>query len=96
MAIRLVYGNRVSLFIARYNEVLNVSSRPIHRILPDSKPGNTLSTAKAGETFHFVSYIPINGRLFELDGLKPYPIDHGTVAVHRGRFYENQSTLSTA
>ena len=52
--------------------------RPIHRILPDSKPGNTLSTAKAGETFHFVSYIPINGRLFELDGLKPYPIDHGT------------------
>jgi hypothetical protein len=52
-------------------------SRPIHRILPDSKPGNTLSTTKAGETFHFVSYIPINGRLFELDGLKPYPIDHG-------------------
>ena len=56
--------------------------RPIHRILPDSKPGNTLSTAKAGETFHFVSYIPINGRLFELDGLKPYPIDHGTTITH--------------
>ncbi|CAB4025562.1 Ubiquitin carboxyl-terminal hydrolase BAP1 [Paramuricea clavata] len=56
----------------------NKYARPIHRILPDSKPGNTLSTAKAGETFHFVSYIPINGRLFELDGLKPYPIDHGT------------------
>jgi len=29
------------------------------------------------EAFHFVSYVPINGRLFELDGLKPYPIDHG-------------------
>ena len=29
------------------------------------------------EAFHFVSYVPIKGRLFELDGLKPYPIDHG-------------------
>lgn len=24
-----------------------------------------------------MSYVPINGHLFELDGLKPYPIDHG-------------------
>ncbi|KAH0809163.1 ubiquitin carboxyl-terminal hydrolase calypso [Tenebrio molitor] len=30
-----------------------------------------------GEAFHFVSFVPISGRLFELDGLKPYPIDHG-------------------
>ncbi|XP_014206522.1 ubiquitin carboxyl-terminal hydrolase calypso [Copidosoma floridanum] len=30
-----------------------------------------------GEAFHFVSYVPINGKLFELDGLKPYPVDHG-------------------
>ncbi|KAK9502599.1 hypothetical protein O3M35_011339 [Rhynocoris fuscipes] len=30
-----------------------------------------------GEAFHFVSYVPINSHLFELDGLKPYPIDHG-------------------
>lgn len=32
----------------------------------------------AGEAFHFVSFVPIGGRLYELDGLKPYPIDHGT------------------
>jgi len=31
------------------------------------------------ETFHFVSYVPINGHLFELDGLKRYPIDHGPI-----------------
>ncbi|XP_026327350.1 ubiquitin carboxyl-terminal hydrolase calypso isoform X2 [Hyposmocoma kahamanoa] len=30
-----------------------------------------------GEAYHFVSLVPINGHLFELDGLKPYPTDHG-------------------
>lgn len=30
-----------------------------------------------GEAFHFVSFVPINGHLFELDGLKPFPQDHG-------------------
>ncbi|XP_055700625.1 ubiquitin carboxyl-terminal hydrolase calypso [Phlebotomus papatasi] len=30
-----------------------------------------------GEAFHFVSFVPINGHLFELDGLKPFPMDHG-------------------
>ncbi|XP_052741608.1 ubiquitin carboxyl-terminal hydrolase calypso [Bicyclus anynana] len=30
-----------------------------------------------GEAYHFVSFVPINGSLFELDGLKPYPTDHG-------------------
>lgn len=30
-----------------------------------------------GEAFHFVSYVPIHGKLFELDGLKPFPMDHG-------------------
>ncbi|XP_045448280.1 ubiquitin carboxyl-terminal hydrolase calypso [Melitaea cinxia] len=30
-----------------------------------------------GEAYHFVSFVPINGHLFELDGLKPYPTDHG-------------------
>ena len=26
-----------------------------------------------------MSYVPINGRLFELDGLRKYPLDHGPV-----------------
>jgi len=34
-----------------------------------------------GEAFHFVSYVPINGRLFELDGLRKFPLDHGPVGV---------------
>ena len=29
------------------------------------------------DLFHFVAYVPYCGRLFELDGLHPAPIDHG-------------------
>ncbi|GJQ73258.1 putative polycomb group (PcG) protein [Trypoxylus dichotomus] len=41
-----------------------------------------------GEAFHFVSFVPINGRLFELDGLKPYPIDHGPWNSENGDWTE--------
>ena len=53
--------------------------RPEPKLLPEKT--NAVSTGRAMEAFHFVSYVPINGRLFELDGLKPYPIDHGTAIL---------------
>ncbi|KAH9517246.1 Ubiquitin carboxyl-terminal hydrolase bap1 [Dermatophagoides farinae] len=41
-----------------------------------SQRTNTNSTMEA---FHFVSFVPINGHLIELDGLKERPIDHGRI-----------------
>ena len=74
--------NNIYIFSFSYLSIL--SYRPEPKLLPEKT--NAVSTGRAMEAFHFVSYVPISGRLFELDGLKPYPIDHGKSTVYLTRF----------
>jgi hypothetical protein len=42
------------------------------------------------EIFHFICFVPINGRLYELDGLKPYPVDHGPLLPTNSNYNSNE------
>lgn len=57
----------------------NSYAKPERHKLPEkmSKSEAGITCKSAIDTFHFVSYVPIKGRVYELDGLKPFPIDHG-------------------
>ena len=70
-----------------------------------SSAGNSLSTANSTssaasnshEIFHFICFIPINGRLYELDGLKPYPVDHGPLQIdNEPQSVNGQSNLKSS
>lgn len=59
-------------------EVHNSFARSNPFFMDDKDPD-----ADKEDAFHFIAYVPVNGRLYELDGLKPGPIDHG--AVEKGK-----------
>ncbi len=70
-------GNTPELAIAHNQHAKPCLSLPIQ---PSKRGAGSYVTSASGlvpETFHFVSYVPIGERLFELDGLKQWPIDHG-------------------
>lgn len=65
-------GNTPELACAHNSHAISQAKRRL-----DKSSG--ISTGRfTGEAFHFVSFVPIDGSLFELDGLKPFPMNHGT------------------
>lgn len=67
----LAIGNTPELACAHNSHAMTQAKRRI-----DKSSG--ISTGRfTGEAFHFVSFVPIDGHLFELDGLKPFPMNHG-------------------
>lgn len=67
-------------------EVLSNSEliRDVHNSFARSSPFVDETTrhpdAETEDAFHFIAYTPINGTLYELDGLQPSPISHGACA----------------
>lgn len=67
----LAIGNTPELACAHNSHAMSQAKRRL-----DKSSG--ISTGRfTGEAFHFVSFVPIDGHLFELDGLKPFPMNHG-------------------
>ncbi|MBE3046202.1 hypothetical protein IMZ48_27425, partial [Candidatus Bathyarchaeota archaeon] len=53
--------------------------REVHNSFARSSPfvDETEREGEEGDAFHFIAYIPRDGKLYELDGLQPAPISHG-------------------
>lgn len=59
-------------------EAHNSFARPEPFVSGDERPAK-----KGDDVFHFVSFLPVGGRLWELDGLAPAPIDHGECSAEQ-------------
>lgn len=71
----------MSSFSSSYNYQASSSSSNCTSNSAYGKISVESSTTPGAEIFHFICFVPIDGRLYELDGLKPFPIDHGPIST---------------
>lgn len=70
-------GNTPELAFAHNSHAMPQARRRLERVSGATTSRIGIPTSRVGEAFHFISFVPIAGHLFELDGLKPFPMDHG-------------------
>uniref|UniRef100_A0A8C2UQY9 Ubiquitin carboxyl-terminal hydrolase n=1 Tax=Chinchilla lanigera TaxID=34839 RepID=A0A8C2UQY9_CHILA len=74
-------GETLSAFKEFSQISLSISDviRPVHNSFAGQQmfEFDAKTSAKGEDAFHFVSYVPVNGRLYELDRLREGPIDLG-------------------
>jgi ubiquitin carboxyl-terminal hydrolase L5 len=46
------------------------------------------STAKSLDSYHFIGYVPLNGKVWELDGLKKGPLEVGEIGITGAHWIE--------
>ena len=47
--------------------------------VPDPYSLDESSRERSEDAYHFIAYLPIDGQLYELDGLKSSPLSHGEI-----------------